>query len=79
MDSSSEDLSFVNQTKAVLLAELASMELFYGMEDLIRDQSNGRKGAYFSYKKLGTTANRDLLLQSAETLLEVREISVKRS
>ena len=79
LNSSSEDLPFVNQTKAVLLAELASMELFYGIEDLVRDPATAGKGAPFSLKRRGAMADRDLLLQSAETLLEVGKKCCKRS
>ena len=65
-----EDEALKNQTKAVLLAELVSMELFYGLEDLLREGTAGVGQAFSSDKLYGLT-DRDLLLHSAETLLEV--------
>lgn len=59
-----------NQTKAVLLAELVSLELFYGLEDLVRDGSTGKAQGVAS-SKLHSLTDKDLLLHSAETLLEV--------
>jgi hypothetical protein len=62
--------SLKNQTKALLLVELISMELFYGMEDLLREGgASTSKGV--PTDKLYTLTDRDLLLHSAETLLEV--------
>ena len=65
-----EEESLKNQTKAVLLAELVSLELFYGLEDLLRDgPTRIAKGVTSS--KLHSLTDKDLLLHSAETLLEV--------
>ena len=65
------DETLKNQTKAVLLAELVSMELFYGLEDLLRlgptDMAQG-----LTSSKLYSLTDKDLLLHSAETLLEVQ-------
>ena len=46
------------------------MELFYGLEDLLREggPSNGKE---VTTDKLYALTDRDLLLHSAETLLEV--------
>lgn len=65
-----EDAALKNQTKAVLLAELISMELFYGLEDLLRREPTGIAQGVTS-SKLYSLTDRDLLLHSAETLLEV--------
>lgn len=65
-----EDEALKNQTKAVLLAELISMELFYGLEDLLRlDPTTIAQRVTSS--KLYSLTDKDLLLHSAETLLEV--------
>lgn len=65
-----EDKALKNQTKAVLLAELISMELFYGLEDLLRlDPTTIAQSVTSS--KLYSLTDKDLLLHSAETLLEV--------
>ena len=65
-----EDEVLKNQTKAVLLAELISMELFYGLEDLLRlDPVTVAQRVTSS--KLYSLTDKDLLLHSAETLLEV--------
>lgn len=65
-----EDEALKNQTKAVLLAELTSMELFYGLEDLLRlDPTTITQRVTSS--KLYSLTDKDLLLHSAETLLEV--------
>ena len=63
--------SLKNQTKAVLLAELVSMELFYGLEDLLKAGPTGMAHGFTSPKLYSSLTDRDLLLQSAETLLEV--------
>ena len=63
--------SLKNQTKAVLLAELVSMELFYGLEDLPKAGPTGMAQGFTSPKLYSSLTDRDLLLQSAETLLEV--------
>lgn len=65
-----EDLQ--DQTKTVLLADLFSMEPFYGLEDLLQIGTTGlaegnANSASFSLTK------KDLLLHSAETLLELTE------
>lgn len=44
------------------------MELFYGMEDLLREGGHGKE---VPTEKLHALTDRDLLLHSAETLLEV--------
>ena len=65
-----EDEALKNQTKAVLLTELISMELFYGLEDLLRlDPTTIAQRVTSS--KLYSLTDKDLLLHSAETLLEV--------
>ena len=46
------------------------MELFYGMEDLLRD-GGSTLGKEVPTEKLYALTDRDLLLHSAETLLEV--------
>ena len=66
-----EDESLKNQTKAVLLAELVSMELFYGLEDLLTIGPTGIAQGFTS-SKLYSLTDKDLLLHSAETLLEVQ-------
>jgi len=66
-----EDEALKNQTKAVLLAELVSMELFYGLEDLLRLGPTGIAQSFTS-SKLYCLTDKDLLLHSAETLLEVQ-------
>ena len=63
-----------DQTKTILLAELVSMEPFYGLEDLLQIDTTGLaedsgNSASFSLTK------KDLLLHSAETLLEVKWFS----
>lgn len=63
--------SLKNQTKAVLLAELVSMELFYGLEDLVKAGPTGMAQGFTNPKLYSSLTDRDLLLQSAETLLEV--------
>ena len=65
-----EDEALKNQTKAVLLAELISMELFYGLDDLLRREPTGIAQGLTS-SKLYSLTDKDLLLHSAETLLEV--------
>ena len=65
-----EDETLKNQTKSVLLAELVSMELFYGLEDLLRLGPPGMAQGLTS-SKLYSLTDKDLLLHSAETLLEV--------
>ena len=65
-----EEVALKNQTKAVLLAELVSMELFYGLEDLLRIGDTGLAEGLTS-SKLYNLTDKDLLLHSAETLLEV--------
>ena len=65
------DETLKNQTKAVLLAELVSMELFYGLEDLLRLGPTGMAQGLTS-SKLYSLTDKDLLLHSAETLLEVQ-------
>ena len=65
-----EDEALKNQTKAVLLAELISMELFYGLDDLLRREPTGIAQGVTS-SKLYSLTDKDLLLHSAETLLEV--------
>ena len=67
-----EDLQ--DQTKTALLADLFSMEPFYGLEDLLQISTTGlaegsANSASFSLTK------KDLLLHSAETLLEVEWLS----
>ena len=65
-----EEEALKNHTKAVLLAELISMELFYGLEDLLRlDPTIVTQRVKSS--KLYSLTDKDLLLHSAETLLEV--------
>ena len=65
-----EEEALKNQTKAVLLTELISMELFYGLEDLLRlDPTTITQRVTSS--KLYSLTDKDLLLHSAETLLEV--------
>ena len=65
-----EEEALKNQTKAVLLTELISMELFYGLEDLLRlDLTTITQRVTSS--KLYSLTDKDLLLHSAETLLEV--------
>lgn len=66
-----EDEALKNQTKAVLLAELISMEMFYGLEDLLRRDPTGIAQGVTS-SKLHSLTDKDLLLHSAETLLEVQ-------
>lgn len=66
-----EDEALKNHTKAVLLAELVSMELFYGLEDLLRSGPTGIAQGLTS-SKLYSLTDKDLLLHSAETLLEVQ-------
>jgi len=66
-----EDEALKNHTKAVLLAELVSMELFYGLEDLLRLGPTGIAQSFTS-SKLYSLTDKDLLLHSAETLLEVQ-------
>ena len=63
-----------DQTKTVLLADLFSMEPFYGLEDLLQIGTTvlaegSANSASFSLAK------KDLLLHSAETLLEVEWLS----
>ena len=65
-----EDETLKNQTKAVLLAELISMELFYGLEDLLR-QDPTTIAERVTSSTLYSLTDKDLLLHSAETLLEV--------
>lgn len=65
-----EDEVVKNQTKAVLLTELVSMELFYGLDDLLRLGPTGIAQGVTS-SKLYSLTDKDLLLHSAETLLEV--------
>lgn len=45
------------------------MELFYGVEDLLRDKPTGT-GQSLPAEKMNTLTDRELLLHSAETLLE---------
>lgn len=73
-----EDESLKNQTKAVLLAELVSMELFYGLEDLLTIGSTGIAQGFTS-SKLYSLTDKDLLLHSAETLLELTEYFFAKS
>ncbi|KAK3723818.1 hypothetical protein QZH41_019496, partial [Actinostola sp. cb2023] len=70
--------SLKNQTKALLLVELISMELFYGMEDLLRDGGT-TLGKEVPTEKLYALTDRDLLLHSAETLLELTEYFFTKS
>ena len=65
-----EEEALKNHTKAVLLAELISMELFYGLEDLLRLDPT-TIGQRVTSSKLYSLTDKDLLLHSAETLLEV--------
>lgn len=67
-----------DQTKTVLLADLFSMEPFYGLEDLLQIGTTGlaegsANSASFSLAK------KDLLLHSAETLLELTEFIFAQS
>ncbi|XP_022784630.1 kinesin-like protein KIF15 isoform X2 [Stylophora pistillata] len=73
-----EEEALRNQTKAVLLAELVSLELFYGLEDLVRDGSAGKAQGVTS-SKLHSLTDKDLLLHSAETLLELTEYFFTKS
>ncbi|XP_078354015.1 uncharacterized protein LOC144638654 isoform X3 [Oculina patagonica] len=73
-----EDEALKNQTKAVLLAELISMEMFYGLEDLLRRDPTGIAQGVTS-SKLHSLTDKDLLLHSAETLLELTEYFFAKS
>lgn len=73
-----EDEALKNHTKAVLLAELVSMELFYGLEDLLRLGPTGIAQSFTS-SKLYSLTDKDLLLHSAETLLELTEYFFAKS
>ncbi|XP_068708949.1 myosin heavy chain, cardiac muscle isoform-like isoform X2 [Montipora foliosa] len=73
-----EEVALKNQTKAVLLAELVSMELFYGLEDLLRIGDTGLAEGLTS-SKLYNLTDKDLLLHSAETLLELTEYFFAKS
>ncbi|KAJ7375156.1 hypothetical protein OS493_001894 [Desmophyllum pertusum] len=73
-----EDEVVKNQTKAVLLAELVSMELFYGLDDLLRLGPTGIAQGVTS-SKLYSLTDKDLLLHSAETLLELTEYFFAKS
>ena len=67
-----EDLQ--DQTKTVLLADLFSMEPFYGLEDLLQISTTGLAEGNANTASFSLT-KKDLLLHSAETLLEVEWLS----